>query len=129
MIPAPGITRSGLQIQSSVGPHPEMPLQASRRSLDPTVITLRLLPGAVTDPGEGPMLPAAVTTISPLSHASSTARISMDAVFAEFPVAPMEILIIRILYFAFRLHIHWRASTTFFAMPFPCLSSIFAQIR
>ena len=46
VIPLPQVTRSGFTTHSLVGPIPEMESCPDRRSLDPTVITFRLHPGA-----------------------------------------------------------------------------------
>ena len=58
----------------------------------PTVIIFLLVPGDVTLPEAGPLLPAAATTVSPLSQAYSAASMSIRLSVVSSPaLAPMEI--------------------------------------
>ena len=94
----PGARISGLQMQVRVGPLPE-----KRQLLEgcsgtviscaaPTVIIFLLVPGDVTLPEAGPLLPAAATTVSPLSQAYSAASMSIRLSVVSSPaLAPMEI--------------------------------------
>ena len=92
MILFPGATISGLHTHSAVGPLPEIALRPSNKSLEPTVITFLLLPGAVILPGLGPWFPAAVTTTTPSSHSCSTLSRSLAWFLFELQVVPTEIL-------------------------------------
>ena len=64
----PGLWDVLIGNMSFVGPRPETAFFPSSRSLEPTVITFLLLPGAVMLPDLGPWFPAAATTTSPSSH-------------------------------------------------------------
>src|SRR5215471_3588284 len=77
----PGASRSGLAKPSLVGPLLENDASLSSllntvvlSLLAPTVMTKGSLPGAVTVPGELPLLPAAVTTTTPSFQTRSTAK-------------------------------------------------------
>ncbi len=122
----PGATRSGLQTQSRVGPHPEIPLLGSSRSPAPTVITFLLLPGAVILPGAGPRFPAAVTTVIPSSQARSTACTSRSSTDFSCSVVPTEIFKMRILSLIRSLHTQSIAARISCFLPFPLRSRIFA---
>ena len=121
----PGATRSGLQTQSRVGPHPEIPLLGSSRSPAPTVITFLLLPGAVILPGAGPRFPAAVTTVIPSSQARSTACTSRSSTVFSCSVVPTEIFKMRILSLIRSLHTQSIAARISCFLPFPLRSRIF----
>lgn len=69
MILEPVTTSSGLRMPSRVGPRPELNVLSS---IEPTVMTRRLVPGAVMLWDFGPLLPAAATTIMPSFHIFST---------------------------------------------------------
>lgn len=89
----PVTTSSGLRMPSRVGPRPELNVLSS---IEPTVMTRRLVPGAVMLWDFGPLLPAAATTIMPSFHIFSTFFISSE-VLEGLWVVPKEIFTIFIL--------------------------------
>ena len=86
----PVTTSSGLRMPSRVGPRPELNVLSS---IEPTVMTRRLVPGAVMLWDFGPLLPAAATTIMPSFHIFSTFFISSE-VLEGLWVVPKEIFTI-----------------------------------
>ena len=129
---APGATTSGFLIQSFVGPLPEKFTRLFPKILilllsseDPTVISFRLIPGEVTEPAEGPLFPAAVVTIIPLSHTVSMARTRGSS--ETVGTAPIEKFAIFMLYFYLLSRSHCIPARTSEEFPFPLPLNIFME--
>ena len=75
---SPRATMSGLGLLQKVGPLPEKAESPTcfvwELLQEPTVITLRLMPGVVIDWYPGPLLPADTSTVTPSSQRASTLR-------------------------------------------------------
>lgn len=86
-----------------------MTLTTRSSSEQPTVMTLRLMPGVVMVPRFGPMFPAATTTTKPASQISSTPRTRADVSLMFRPEnEPTDTLTIRMLNRSRCCRMRWR---------------------
>ena len=111
-----------------MGPRPEWKVLSS---IEPTVIMVWLVPGAVILFAAGPLLPAAATTTIPLRHIFSTCLIRLRVFSISIlllGVVPNDIFATLILYRSLLLIIQFVPSITLPILPLPYESSTFTDI-